>query len=108
MRVKYNFSSRLTRKTRKPSYTNKHSVAFTKQAREVIRTSDILLEVIDARFIDKTRNLELEEEVKKAGKEIIFVLNKVDLIDVKDLKRNYDLSSVKPYVLFSTQNRTGR
>src|SRR3989344_1079457 len=108
MRVKYNFSSRLTRKTRKPSYTNKHSVAFPKQAKEVIRTSDIVLEVIDSRFIDKTRNKELEEEVKKAGKKIIFVLNKVDLIDIKNLKINYDLSSIKPYVLFSIKNRIGR
>ena len=108
MRVKHSFSARLTQKTRKPSYTNKHSVAFPTQAKEVIRTSDIILEILDSRFIDKTRNKELEEEVKKAGKKIIFVLNKVDLIEVKNLKMNYDLSSIKPYVLFSSKNRIGR
>lgn len=108
MRVKYNFSSKLTQKTRKPSHTNKHSVAFPKQAREVIRTSDIILEVLDARFIDKTRNLQLEAEAKNAGKKLIFVLNKADLIDIKNLKISYDLSSMKPYVLFSTKSKIGR
>lgn len=108
MRVKYNFSSRLTQKTRKPSYTNQHKVAFPEQAKEVIKTSDIVLEILDARFIDKTRNSELEEEVKKAGKRIIFILNKVDLVDLKKLKMNYALSLLKPYVLFSTKNRIGR
>jgi hypothetical protein len=107
MKGQYIFSSKLTQKTRKPSYTNQHKVAFTKQAREVIRTSDIILEIVDARFIDKTRNRELEKEVKKAGKKIIFVLNKADLIDVKKLKMDYDLSSLKPYVLFSAKNKVG-
>jgi ribosome biogenesis GTPase A len=108
MRVKFNFSSRLTGKSRKPSTTNNHRVAFTKQASEVIKTSDIILEIIDARFIDKTRNLKLEEEAKNAGKKIIYVLNKADLIEVKDLKMNYDLASLKPYVLFSTKSKIGR
>src|SRR3989344_2498585 len=108
MRVRYKFSAKFTRKSRKPSNTNEHKVAFPTQAREVIRISDILLEIIDARFIDKTRNKELEEEVKKAGKKIIFVLNKVDLIDIKNLKKDYDLSSIKPYVLFSVKNKIGR
>jgi ribosome biogenesis GTPase A len=108
MRVKYNFSAKLTRKSRKSANTNDHRVAFPAQAREVIRTSNIILEIIDARFIDKTRNKELEEEVKKSGKKIIFVLNKVDLVNIDLLKKNYDLSSMQPYVLFSVKNKIGR
>ena len=108
MRVKYNFSSKFTQKQRKPSYTNQHRVPFTKMAQEVIETSDIILEILDARFIEKTRNPEIEKEVRKLGKKIIFVLNKADLVDVKELKFNYDLTQIRPYVLFSTKSRIGR
>lgn len=108
MRVKYYYSSKLARKNRKPDNINAHKIPFPTLAREVIKKSDILLEVLDARFIDKTRNRELEEEARKQGKKIIFVLNKADLISVSDLKLNYDLSSLIPYVLFSSKNKVGR
>ena len=108
MRVKYYYSSKLARKNRKPDNINAHRIPFPKLAREVIQKSDILLEVLDARFIDKTRNLELEKEASRLGKKIIFVLNKADLISVSDLKLNYDLTSLQPYVLFSSKNKIGR
>src|SRR3989344_6437865 len=108
MRVKYNFSSKRARKNRKPDYTNQHKISFQKLAGEVIKMSDIVLEILDARFIDKTRNIELENEIVRQGKKLIFVLNKADLIDVGALKYNYELSSIKPYVLFSSKNKTGR
>ncbi len=108
MRVKYNFSSKFTQKTRKPSYTNQHKVSFFAQAQKVIDEADILLEILDARFIDKTRNRELEKEVIKAGKKIVFVLNKADLVDINELKRTYDFNSIKPYVFFSSKNKVGR
>lgn len=108
MRVRYDFSSKFTGKYRKMPTTNKHSVAFSKQAEEVIEKSDIILEVLDARFIDKTRNTELEAIAKKLGKKIIFILNKSDLVDVNELKQNYDLNSIEPYILFSIKNKVGR
>lgn len=108
MRVKHIFSARLTQKTRKPSYTNRHKVAFPIQAKEVIRTSDIILEILDARFIEKTRNKELEMEVKSAGKKIIFVINKADLVKISHLKKIQDLSELKPYILFSTKDKLGK
>lgn len=107
MKVRYSFSSRFARKERKPSNTNKHRVPFPKLARDVIKQSDIVLEILDARFIDKTRNRELEKEVSKNGKKLIFVLNKADLISVSELKRTYDLASLSPYVLFSTKTQLG-
>ncbi len=77
MRVKYIFSSRRTRhldkiRKQRPKYTN--------IARNIVDTSDIILEVLDARFIKETRNLELEEEIQKQNKKIIYILNKADLI----------------------------
>jgi len=108
MRPKFNFSSKFTQKFRKSPMTNKHSVSFTQMAQDVIDQSDVVLEVIDARFIDKTRNAELENKVIKKGKKLIFVLTKSDLVEIKDLKLNYDLTQIEPYVLFSAKGRVGR
>ncbi len=53
---------------------------FWKIVNEVIQNSDVLLEVLDARLPDMTRNPEVEAKVKNAGKKLILVLNKADLI----------------------------
>lgn len=73
--------------------------------KEVISMSDIILEVIDARFIEETRNLEYEKIVEEAGKKIIFVVNKSDLVDIKELKEKLDLQEVYPRVIVSTIKR---
>src|SRR5690606_14942426 len=78
------------------------------QVEKLIGEADIILEVVDARFIDKSRNVLLEDMIRAKGKKLIYVLNKADLVDVKELKKNYDLSSIEPYVLFSSKNRIGR
>ncbi len=108
MKVKYIYSSKHTRKQNKPANRNDHKQAFSKLANEVISTSDIILEILDARYIDKTRNLDLEKEIKEKGKKVIYILNKADLVNIKDLKKNYDLSSLEPYVLFSSKSHVGR
>ena len=77
MRVKYTFSSR---RTRRIDPHNKHKQEFTALAKEVILVSDIVLEVLDARFIEKTRNKEIENLVLSKGKKIIYVINKSDLL----------------------------
>jgi ribosome biogenesis GTPase A len=105
---KYIFSSKFTQKSRKPAYTNKHSISFAKMVKNLIEQADILLEVLDARFVEKTRNRELEAEVRSKGKTLIFVLNKADLIDVGELKLNYELESLKPYALVSSKSKIGR
>ena len=87
---------------------NKHRTAFPTLALEVVRISDVVLEVLDARFIKETRNLELEREVIAAGKKLVFVVNKVDLVDVRALKQELELGNMKPYVLFSCTKGIGR
>ena len=57
---------------------------FWKIVNEVIAQSDIVLEVADARFPLESRNEELEKKVQRAGKKLIIVLNKCDLVS-KDL-----------------------
>jgi hypothetical protein len=45
----------------------------------VIASSDIILEVLDARMVELTRNREIENKVKKLDKRLILVINKCDL-----------------------------
>ena len=53
---------------------------FWRIVNDVIQKSDIILEVADARFPVESRNEELEKKVKRAGKKLIIVLNKCDLV----------------------------
>jgi ribosome biogenesis GTPase A len=104
MRVRYSFSSRHTGTI---ANTNLHRRPIPTLVKEIIRISDIVLEVLDARFIEETRNRELERMITDAEKKIIFVLNKADLVDVAELKKNIDLEGLKPYVLVSCKTREG-
>ena len=56
--------------------------------KKVIETSDIILEIIDARFPKEMKNREVEELIKSQGKKIIYVLNKSDLTRKRDQKLN--------------------
>jgi hypothetical protein len=53
---------------------------------KVINESDVVLEVLDARLIDETRNKEIEEKIERANKKLIQVVNKIDLVDIDSIK----------------------
>ena len=53
---------------------------------KVLKESDILLEVLDARHVEQTRNMEIEDKVIKRRKPLIFVLNKCDLSNKNDME----------------------
>ncbi len=55
---------------------------------QIVRESDIILEVIDARFPQLSRNKQVEELLVKLGRPVIIVMNKADLISRKDLEVN--------------------
>ena len=63
------------------------SGSFWRIVKEVIEESDILLEILDARFIDETRNKELEQKILESKKALIFVINKCDLGNKAALER---------------------
>lgn len=88
--------------------TNIHKKAFSIIVRDVIRISDIVLEILDARYIEQTRIPELEEEIKAAGKKLIFILNKADLVDTKKMVEEGKLKDVRPYVFVSSKMRRGK
>lgn len=104
MRVRYSFSSKRTG----------HLENMEKQRRkypdivdEIIKVSDVIIEVLDARFIEDTRNLEIEEAVKMKGKKLIYVLNKCDLVDLEEKKKEMNEKGLYPYVFVSCTTRKG-
>ncbi len=68
---------------------------------KIISKSDIILEILDARNFEESRNEEVEDKVKRRGKKLILVANKVDLISKKEQKK------LKNCVYVSTKERKG-
>lgn len=68
--------------------------------KQVIESSDIVLEILDARFVKEMRNKDIEKLVKNKGKKIIYVLNKSDLTRKRDKRLN-------PRVFVSCKNHEG-
>ena len=75
---------------------------------DVISRADILLEVLDARFPDETRNRDVERDVERSKKPLILVLNKCDLVPRNLLEKTKSrLSRIAPTVFVSCRERHG-
>jgi hypothetical protein len=70
----------------------------------VINSSDIVLCILDARYINDTRNFYLEEKIKELNKRVIYVINKADLAGHIDQK---ELNKLSPNVVVSCLTRRG-
>jgi hypothetical protein len=81
------------------------SGSFWEIANKVIDQADIVLEVLDARMIEETRNKEIEAKVEKAGKILVFVINKCDLVEKDILERQKKL--LRNSVFISARDRLG-
>src|SRR3989338_3942432 len=75
--------------------------------KDMIRKADVILEIIDARMPDLTRNKRLEQYVANSGKKLILVINKKDLISenaARNLEKKY---SGQDYILVSSKSHKG-
>ena len=82
--------------------------SYKVMVKDVIRKADVLLEVVDARFPDETRNSEVEAEIVRAGKPFIIVMSKCDLVSQESLERTKSrLSKIAPTVFVSSKERFG-
>lgn len=80
-------------------------VNYWKIVNDVIHKADILLLVIDARFPELTRNLEIEKKTQERSKKLLYVLNKSDLVTSDELKPLKDM--FKPCVFVSSTKKFG-
>ncbi len=71
----------------------------------VIRDADVILLVLDARLVEQTRNSEIEANVNKTGKPLIYVLTKCDLVEKEDAEKWKKV--LKPCVFISSKDYLG-
>ncbi|MFA4906948.1 MAG: GTPase [archaeon] len=83
--------------------------SFGASAAEVIRSSDLVLEILDARFAKETRNLNAEKGVLERGKKLLLVLNKSDLVSLNFAeKTKAELLKEAPCVFISAKDKKGK
>ncbi|MDO9517013.1 MAG: GTPase [Methanosarcinaceae archaeon] len=83
-------------------------VSYKAIVRSVIRNADVILEVVDARFPDETRNNEVEQSVFHAKKPLIIVMNKCDLVSKKNIEEaKKRFSKIAPTVFISSKDKSG-
>ena len=81
---------------------------FIARAVSVIKQADVVIEVLDARFPEQTRNYSLEKVIENEGKKLIFVINKSDLISKsKAAKEKKELSQKAPTIFISSKEKQG-
>ena len=97
VKPRYSFSSRHNRRIEN---IRKQKKKYPSIAEKIVEDADIVLEVLDARFIDETRNKELEKKIKEKKKKLIYILNKSDLAKKKNFNKT-------PKVFVSCKDRNG-
>jgi len=79
--------------------------SFWKIVNKVIEESDILLEVLDARLVNLSRNREVEEKIIRKDKKLIFCMNKCDLVPKHHMDKMKKI--LKPSVFVSARQHLG-
>lgn len=81
---------------------------FASRVNRVIWQSDIVIEVVDARFPEETRNSALETKVIESGKKLIVAINKADLVSKERAKRaKRGISKPAVCVFLSAKDKKG-
>ena len=80
---------------------------FWIQVKDIIKKVDVILEVLDARMPELTRNRKLENYAKKFNRPVILVINKSDLVTkalINNIKKRYHNLN---YAIISSKNSQG-
>lgn len=79
--------------------------SFWRHVNRVFKEADIIIEVLDARHIAETRNIEIEEKINKTKKKILYVITKCDLVNIDRLKQT--IAHLNPAVFISSTEKLG-
>lgn len=94
------------RSSKKLKKRSRQKPTFPALLLQVVNDSDLVLQILDSRFVQETRNKEIEELILKQDKKILFVLNKSDLIKKAKIKKALT-RDMHPNILVSAINRDG-
>jgi ribosome biogenesis GTPase A len=61
------------------------------QIKEIVRESDIVLEILDARAVEFSKNEQIDKIIKEYNRPRIFVVNKADLISKEELQNALEI-----------------
>ena len=74
--------------------------------KRIIIESDLVLEILDARLVELSRNEEVERLIKEIKRPVIFVVNKSDLVSRESIKEQIENLSQEGEVVFvSSENK---
>ncbi len=79
--------------------------SYWKHVNWVLQEADIIIEVLDARMVEGTRNKELEDKVRRFGKKILYVITKCDLEDKRKIEE--EKGRLKPSIFISSREHYG-
>ena len=71
----------------------------------LVHQADILIEVLDARTVEQSRNREIEDKITKQGKQIIYVITKSDLAEKSKIEE--EARHLRPCVFVSAKEKWG-
>ncbi len=96
-------------KANRPKVTKDTNIKpYWRVIKEIVERSTIIIEVLDARMPKISRNEEIEKIIKEYNKELIFLLNKADLVTQKDAyKKQNKLKKIAPTFIVSGKTRKG-
>lgn len=60
---------------------------FIKHIHSLVKQSDLIIELLDARHPEYTRNPTLENMIKTEGKKLLLVINKADLVSKDEMEK---------------------
>ncbi len=75
--------------------------------RKIIQESDLVLEILDARLVELSRNKQVEELIQEIGRPVIFVVNKSDLISKESIRKQIEELKEKGEVVFISAKDKG-
>ncbi len=75
--------------------------------KRIITESDIVLEILDARLIELSRNEQVEKIAKQVDRPLVFVINKIDLVSMDSLKKQIEKLKEEGEVVFISTKQKG-
>jgi ribosome biogenesis GTPase A len=79
--------------------------SFWRVVNKVLDEADLVIEVLDARMIQESRNREIEDKIRRRQKKILYVINKCDLSTPEKIKE--ESKDLEPNVYISSKERLG-
>ena len=87
--------------------TSTNHASYWDVIKRIIYESDLVLEVLDARLVELSRNEEVERLIEEAEKPMIFVVNKSDLVSKAKIKKQIKELRKKGEVVFISTKKKG-